>query len=114
MRFGLRSLFAAIALVAMICGLFAWVRGLYYVQLRRVDAVLADYPAINKVWLCTNDDVTLEVEQLYFSTIDQPQLILGIDGIDGASKSEIRERLNRALQDRRPATRPTWAVVYRH
>jgi len=112
MRFSIRTLFVFVTLIALIAGVIGWVRNLYYVQLRAVNSVLAEYPQIDKVWLCTNDDVTLEVEQLYFSTVDQPELTFGIDGIDGASKSEIRKRLQHALQERRPVTRPYYATQY--
>jgi hypothetical protein len=112
MRFSLRSMFVIVTLAAMICGLIAWLRGQHYVQLRTVNSVLAEYPEIGNVWLITNDDVTLEVEHLYFSTIDQPGVTYGIYGIDGASKSEIRKRLDDALRERRPVARPGYAAQY--
>ena len=113
MRFRLRTLFVIVALIALIAGVIGWVRNLYYGQLLTVNSVLAEYPEIDKVWLCTNDDVTFEVEQLYFSTIDQPELTFGIEGIDGESSSEIRQRLRRTLQERRPVTRPNHATELR-
>ena len=113
MRFNIRTLFVIVTLVALIAGVVGWIRNLYFVQLRTVNSALAEYPEIDKVWLCTNDDVTLEVEQLYFSTIDQPELTFGIEGIDGASRSEISKRLQDALQEKRPVTRPYSATQYR-
>ena len=100
-------------IVAMIVGFAVWIGNPYYVQMRRVNAVLAEFPEIRKVWLCTNDDVTLEVEKLYFSTVDRPEVTFGIDGIDGASRSEIRKRLKDALRERRPVTRPNYATRHR-
>lgn len=83
----------------------------YYVQVHTVDSVLAEFPEIDKVWLCTNDDVTLEVEGLWFSTFDDPQVVFGIEwGIDGASKSELRRRLRRVLLERRPVELPARAT----
>jgi hypothetical protein len=114
MRFSLRSLFIVMTFVAVIGGVTLLVRSFYYVQLRRVNTVLAEHPEICMVWLCTNDDVTLEIEEMYFSTVDQPEVTFGIDGIDGASKSEIRRRLEDALREKRPVTRPNYATQYRH
>ncbi len=112
MRFGLRTLLVIVAVVALSCGFIAWLRGQYYVQLRTVNSVLAQYPEIGNVWLVRNDDVTLEVEELFFSTVDQPGVTYRIDGIDGASKSEIRRRLEDAMRERRPVTLPNFAVPY--
>ena len=106
MRFRLRILFIAITWAAIICGLFAWVRGLYYIQLRRVASVLAEFPEIDKVWLGTNDDVILEVEQLFFSTVDQPQSIFHIGNIEGDSKSEIRNKLTRRRKRKASSNAP--------
>ena len=83
----------------------------YYVQLHTVDSVLAEFPEIDKVWLCTNDDVTLEVEGLWFSTCDDPQAVFGIEwGIDGASESELRSKLSQVLLERRPVKLPARAL----
>jgi hypothetical protein len=58
-----------------------------------------------------NDDVTLEVEGLWFSTFDQPEAVFRIDyGIDGVSKSEIRRRLKQVLVERRPVELPARAT----
>jgi hypothetical protein len=70
--------------------------------------VLAEYPEIDRVWLMTNDDVELEVEAVYISVVGQPGLTFGFGGIDGASKSEIREHLDRALLEKRPIQRPNY------
>jgi hypothetical protein len=104
-------LFVFVTLAAMLCGCISWginwFRSEYYVQLRTVDSVLAEFPQIERVWLCTNSDLTLEVERLFFSTVDRPGLILGVDWIDGASKSVIRERLRQALREQRPVRLPS-------
>lgn len=110
MRFGLRSLFIFVTIAALVCWCVSWIRYEYLVQLRTVNSVLAEFPQIEEVWLCTNDDVTLEVEGVWFSTADQPDVILGIDsGVDGASKSEIRRRLRQVLLERRPVELPARA-----
>lgn len=82
----------------------------YYVQLHTVDSVLAEFPEIDKVWLCTNDDVTLEVERLWFSTFDQPDAVFEVEHwIEVASEQEIREWLQQALVERRPVKLPARA-----
>jgi hypothetical protein len=108
-----RPLVGGIALLAVtsaaLCG--GLIYDGYHIQLHAVDSVLAEFPEIDDVWLCTNDDVTLEVEGLWFSTVDQPGIVFGIDyGIDGASKSEIRRRLRQVLQERRPVELPARAT----
>jgi hypothetical protein len=83
----------------------------YYVQLHTVNSVLAEFPEIDKVWLSTNDDVTLEVEGLWFSTVDQPGAVFEIEhGIDGASQWQIRKWLRQALWERRPVKLPAHAT----
>lgn len=115
MRFSLRSLFGvmtyAVIIAAIVVGFISWVRNLYYVQVRTVTAVLAEYPEIDRVWIGTNDDVSLEVQELYFSVVGEPNLSFGVYGIDGASKSTIRQKLDDALREKRPKKRPTH--VYR-
>jgi hypothetical protein len=111
LRFRLRTAFSATALFAVACASIAWLLGLYYVQVRRVNAALSNYPEIDRVWFCTNDDVTLEVEQLYFSTVSEPHHIFMIDGIDGVSVYEIRRRLDRALRERRQVALPRCAEL---
>lgn len=99
--------FLALTIPALCGGLFY---DGYYVQLHTVDSVLAEFPEIDKVWLCTNDDVTLEVEGLWFSTFDEPGAVFEIEhGIDGASESQIRKWLRQALLDRRPVKLPAHA-----
>jgi hypothetical protein len=105
-RFGLRSLFFVMAAVALVCGGYKWLREQYYVEARTVNAVLAEHPEIDRVWFSTNDDVTLEVEQVYFSLRDQPGLTFCADGIDGVSETEFRQQLERALREQRPVPRP--------
>jgi hypothetical protein len=108
MRFSIKQLLFAITIVAALSAFVAWAQGLYYIQVRIVRSVLAEYPQIEKVWLATNEDVTLEVEQAFFSLAGVPGVILAIDGIDGASKSEIRERIERALNAKQPVQLPDW------
>lgn len=82
----------------------------YYAQLHTVNSVLAEFPEIDKVWLCTNDDVTLEVERLWFSTFDQPDAVFEVEHwIEVASEQEIREWLQQALVERRPVKLPARA-----
>jgi hypothetical protein len=113
MRFGLRSLFVLVTLFALFGGCIGWLRHAYYVQLRDVKAVLAEFPEIDRVWLGTNDDVQLEVELVYFSLKNQPGLILLSQGIDGATKPEFRRRLQEALQERQPVDLPSHVKEYR-
>lgn len=110
MRFNLRSLFVIVTLAALVCGCISLFREGYLVQVRTVSSVLAEFPEIDKVWLCTNDDVTLEVEGLWFSTVDQPGTVFGIEwGIDGASALEIRNELRQILLKRHPVQLPARA-----
>jgi hypothetical protein len=116
-RFRLRSLFIAVAIVAVICVCAARISNflfpLYYIQVRTVKSALVEHPEIEKVWVSTNDDVTLEIEELYFSIASAPEVIYEIDGIDGASRSKILARLERALQERHPAPLPAYAEQWR-
>jgi hypothetical protein len=113
MRFCLRSLFLCVTATAIICAAVGSIRGCYYVQLRAVDGVLSEYPEIDRVWLITNDDVELEVEQVYFSTDAEPELIYRSDGIDTVSTLEFRTRLERALREKRPVELPTYVTEHR-
>ena len=106
-QFSLRALLVTCGCAALVCWGVSCIRYAYFVQLRTLNFVLAEFPEIDKVWLCTNDDVTLEIEGLWFSTVDQPQAVFGIDG---ASKSEIRKRLRRVLVERRPVELPPRAT----
>src|SRR5262245_35182022 len=112
MRFRLRTLFAGTAIIAVIAYGVYWVQDLYYYQLRDVRAVLNEYPEIDRVWLGTNDDVFFEVENVYFSTKDQPLSTFHCPGIDGASKSDFRKRLVRALEERRSVSLPNYVAEY--
>ncbi|HET6880813.1 MAG TPA: hypothetical protein VFI31_11700 [Pirellulales bacterium] len=69
--------FLAVTMAALCGGL---VYDGYYVQLHTVNSVLDEFPEIDNVWLCTNDDVMLEVEGLWFSTVDQPKAVFGVEG----------------------------------
>ena len=112
MRFGLRSLFLYVTVTAMFCAAIGSIRGCYYVQLRAVDAVLSEHPEIDRVWLSTNDDVELEVEEVYFSIVSEPGSIYRSDGIDTVSKAEFRTRLERALREKRPVQLPAYATEH--
>jgi hypothetical protein len=112
MRFDLRTMFATVTLVAIACAAVATIHGCYYVQLRTVNAVLDGYPEIDRVWLATNDDVTLEVEELYFSTRAEPEVIYAVQWIDGASKTTIRSRIDEALRTRESVELPVYVKEY--
>jgi hypothetical protein len=114
MRFSLRSLFVIVTIVALIGGFVGWFRHLHYVQIRKLNAVLAEYPQIDKVWLITNDDVTLEVEQVYFSIAGEPGLIFKCGGIDHVGPLVFKNRLEAALRRMRPVTLPNYATEHRH
>ena len=103
-------------LAVLFCGAVVWLNNNYgyYSQVRTVNAALAKHPEIDKVWLSTNDDVRLEVEQLYFSVAGEPRVTYRIDGIDGASKSEIGEKLERALLEKQSVVLPGWVTEHRN
>jgi hypothetical protein len=90
MRFGLRSMFVVVTIIALLGGCIGWLRYGYYVQVRAAKAVLAEFPEIDRVSFTTNDDVSLEVEGVYVSVKDSPGLILNCSGMDGSSKAEFR------------------------
>jgi hypothetical protein len=112
-----RDIFFAVMIVAVICGGVVWLHKLYYfmhyTQVRTVSSALADHPEIEKVWVCTNEDVELEIEKLYFSIADEPGVILKINGIDAASKSEIQQKLERAIRQQPSVDLPTYAEPWR-
>jgi hypothetical protein len=108
-QFSLKGLMAAVLFAAVIAWAVKQMLDRYYIQLHTVDSVLADFPEIDKVWLWTNDDVTLEVQGLWFSTVDQPAVVFGIEGIDGATKSDLRKGLKRVLLERHPVPLPAYA-----
>jgi hypothetical protein len=60
MRFSLRTLFFVTATVAVICYGAYWLRNLYHSQLRAVNAVLAEHPEIDRVWLSIPEVLTAE------------------------------------------------------
>jgi len=110
-QFSLKTLFVGTMCFAAVCAGLSWLRGLYLIQVRTVESVLAEFPEIDRVWLFTNDDVTLEVEGLWFSTIDQPNVVFEAEGmLDGASTSEIRALLQQALSKRQPTSLPARAI----
>lgn len=111
-RFSLRSLFIITTIVAGFSYAVNWFNHAYYWQLYDVRDVLAEHPEIDKVWLGTNNDVFLEVEQVYFSIRGQPDLTYDAHRIDGQGKREFRKRLERALKERQPVVRPDWVVEY--
>lgn len=113
MRYGLRSLFVVVTLFALFGGCIGWFRHAYYVQLREVKAVLAEFPEIDRVWLSTNDDVTLEVELVYFSLKNLPEATFMSQGIDGATKPEFRRRLQEALREKQSVDLPSYVTELR-
>jgi hypothetical protein len=112
-RYRLRDLLITVAAVALVLGSIVFLanlwHSLYYVQVGTVRSALAEHPEIENVWVCTNDDVELEVEALFFTIAGRPGEVLGIGGIDGASKSKILEELHRALREDRPTQIPAYA-----
>ena len=96
-RFSLRSLFIITAIVAGFSYAVNWCNHAYYWQLNDVRDVLAEHPEIDRVWLETNNDVDLEVEQVYFSIKGQPDLTYDAHRIDGQDRREFRKHLERAL-----------------
>ena len=97
--------------IPFLCG------GLLYdghnIQLHTLGAVLNEFPEIDRVWLRTNEDVTVEVEGLWFSTVDQPEVVFQIGSIDGSTKTEIRKKLKLALRERRQVPLPTYVSGFR-
>jgi hypothetical protein len=86
---------------AVVGGCIYGVRETYFAQLRTVDAVIAEFSEIDRVWLCANYDVTFEVDGLWFSVVDQPGVVYGIGyGVDDLHESEIRRRVREAILDR--------------
>ena len=109
-QFSLRTLLLAFAVVD---GCIVFARETYFVQLRTVASVVAEFPEIDQAWLCTNYDVTFEVDGLWFSVVDQPGVVYGIGwGIDDLSDWEIRKRLTQALVERHAVELP-YSVNYR-
>jgi hypothetical protein len=111
-HFSLRSMFVITAIVAGFSYAVYWCNQAYYWQLYDVRDVLAEHPEIDRVWLGTNNDVDLEVEQVFFSLKGQPDLTYDSHRIDGQDKREFRKSLERALEERRPVVRPDWVVEY--
>lgn len=100
-------------ITAVLCYVTTRVRDSYLFQLHNVNSVLAEYPNIDKVWLVTNDDITLEVEQVYFSLIGQPRVTFTIDGTQDDTKSEIRRKMDHAMEDKIPVARPHYLTEHR-
>jgi hypothetical protein len=117
LRFRLRTLFVAVAVIAFALGGVVWLFNLYesfyYEQVSTVRTALAEHPEIETVWVLTNDDVQFEMEQLFFTVAGKPGVILGTSGVDGATKVEILAELDRALREQRPAQLPSYAEPWR-
>lgn len=68
MRFSLRGIFWATTMLAAVFGFFACSGELYhayrYAGVQTVGSVVAEYPEIDRVWLATNDELYLEVEEV--------------------------------------------------
>jgi hypothetical protein len=112
-RFRLKTMLVAVTLVALQLGTILLLNDQYYRQLRDVRSVLADHPEIDRIWLGTNDDVEIEVEQVFFSIQGQPGTTFYSHGIDTVSKDEFRRGLERALKERQPVVRPDYVQEYR-
>jgi hypothetical protein len=113
LRFRLKTLFIATTVIALQFGAILWLNHRYLWQLREVRAVLAEHPEIERMWLLTNDDIELEVEQVYFSIQGQPGVTFYSLGIDTQSKDEFRRSLAGALKERQPVVRPDYFQEYR-
>jgi len=113
LRFRLKTLFVAIAVIALQLSAVQWLYHQYYRQLHDVRTVLAEHPEIDRVWLGTNVDIELEVEQVYFSIKGRPDLTLYSPGIDTVDKREFRKRVERALKERQQVLVPDYLPEYR-
>ena len=78
----------------------------------KAQDVLAEFSEIDRVWIWSNPDVQLEVEQIYFTLVGQPEVTYFAYGMDGSSKAEFRDRLAKAIREKTPVTRPVYAVEY--
>ena len=107
-RFRLTTLFVTVTVVALQLTAIVWLNHRYHRQLRDVRSVVAEHPEIDSMWLGTNDDVELEVEQVFFSVQGEPGLTFYSHGIDKKSKEQFRRRLERALTERQPVVRPDY------
>ncbi len=106
-RFSLRTAFIVMTIVGVLSGVVVWVRGLYYVQVRQVRTALDDHPEIEKVWIGTNDDVTLEVEEVFFTLEGEVGAVYSCIGPD-AGEAKFRRSLERALRERRAVELPDY------
>jgi hypothetical protein len=110
-RFSLRKAFTWMTLLALFVGGITGVARLHhYQQVRRVRAVLAEYPQVDRVWIGTNDDVQLEVEEVYFTVDDQSGAIFRSGGIDYVGEAEFRRRVEQALRERREVELPGYVT----
>ena len=112
-RFSLRSLFVITAILAGFSYAVCRLQNEYYVDVYELNDVLAGHPEIDRVWICTNPDVNLEVEVVYFSIKGEPNLTYCCRGPDGLHISEFRKHFEHALQQREPVVLPMgWAVEH--
>lgn len=109
-QYSLRTFFIVTTIVAAIGGVVGWARGLYHVQVRQARSVLDDYPEIERVWIGTNVDMVLEVEEIYFTVANQPGAVYHSGGIDYVGEGEFRRRLDRALRERRKVDLPDYVT----
>src|SRR5262245_45844659 len=113
-RFPLRSLFVATAVAVLIlAGIKNLHDGIYFKQVRTVRAALAEHPEIDQVWVCTNDDVSLEIEEICFTIVGDPGTTYGIFGTDKQSKSELLTKLDNALKKHETVILPPNAEAWR-
>jgi hypothetical protein len=110
-RYNLRGMFAATTFVGVVIGaLLVGARWFYYVQVYAVREVLDVYPAIDRVWIGTNDDVQLEVEAVFFTVRDRPGVVFRSGGIDYVGEAEFRLRLDQALRERKAVELPDYVT----
>jgi hypothetical protein len=112
-RFSLRSLFVITAIIAGFSYAVCRLQKEYYVDVHELNDVLAEHAEIDRVWICTNPDVYLEVEVVYFSIKGDANLTYSCRGPDGLQISEFRKHFERALQERVPVVLPLgWAIEH--
>jgi hypothetical protein len=96
-------MFVVFGIVALLLGVWGRLRHWYYVQLREVYAAFAEHPELEIVRLVTNDDVELEVEQVYFIEKGHPENVYFTYGPDELERGEFRAELEKALREKRAA-----------
>lgn len=109
MKFSLRTLLIVVAVIAAVCWLFSAAWNIRQGQVIATNAVLADFPEIDRVWFTTNDDLQLEVEWVYFTVANNPTEVYVAQGVDHRGKAAFRADLERALTEKVPVLLPSYA-----